>query len=823
MSIKTIMIAAMSMPIAVFAGETAYWDPNGSGPWSEGARWQEKEAPAKNAYIKNADAYATDGDFTFMQGLERIRLQGASASLDLRFDSDQEGNFNTLMIDNAGSTTKATVYKSGNGTFYQYGGYGILFSNYYVTNGTLRLGIVETKATNMVYGAFAPGQLLFYKNANLDTKGLVGDGSISSGYNRQVVLWGDCFHDWADMSPFVYSGTLGANMNLTVMAGRHHFTGSTAEALAIQLYGGELGVRTLGMAGVSGSVGSGQQLNFLGDGTLLYLGTGEETDKVLRFDASCETAIVDAGVTGGVRFTASWNGDAAQDRTIVLTGSNTLACVIAADITAADERCTTFVKRGSGTWDLSDVARAKITGPVVVEEGVLKVATLAPTNQACAIGLSTSLGANAAIVLGAEDATGTLAYTGSAYSRAEGRTISLAGDGRLTSSATTGAVNYFGVTAAYAQGAKLVLDGTGTHDGVNDIGGGADSVRLEKTGAGTWSVGGSISVEKTDVKQGRLIVNNLATRYNYYRFTITELWGGKRMQIREFGLFDADGNQVNAGLAENVSVGRPYDLTDGSVQFGESFTPRTASDALYMLVDGAGNTFLDGSRSSNPTKGDSDTWYVFTMKLPDGAQPVRFYDIKASMGYNASKSSADGANWQDNHMCSFEARGWRVEASTDGRQWDLLDEKYHDDATVAPIHGAARWYHSDDASFNPSNPGWSIPEKPTARTVSLGAVSVTGNAELLADAPVEISHLVADAASGGFLSNVTFAANGTLDVVNATKETSELPLRFSEGTDLRPVMNWVLRIDGIPSNKRKISVANGRLILARQGMIITFR
>lgn len=819
---KTLIVMLASvLPIVLLAVETAYWDPNGSGPWAEGARWKEKEAPTTNAYIKDADACATDDDFAFMQTLTRIRLQGTEASIDLRFDNDHEGSFQTFMIDNVASQTKATVYKSGPGTFFHdTAGSGCYFSNYFVTNGILKLGFVDAKLTNMVYGAFAPGQLVFSKNANLDIKGLVGDGAVSSDYSKQIVLWGDCYHNWTDLSPFVYSGVLGANMNLTVRAGRHHFTGVTSESLTIRLYGGELGARIFGNFGDPGSLGSSQQFNFSGNGTLLYLGTGETTDKVLLFGSACETATVDAGAKGGVRFTGKWNGGAAQDRTIVLTGSNTTDCVVANDITAAAERRTTIVKRGSGTWDLSDVVRAEVTGPVVIEDGVLKVATLAPTNQACAIGLSTNLGSHAAIALGAEDTTGTLAYTGSTYSRAEGRTISLAGDGRLSSSATTGAVNYFDVTAAGAQGAKLILDGTGTHDGVNDIGGGAGAVSLEKTGVGTWSVGGAISVAKTDVKEGRLVVNNIATRYNYYRFVITELWGGKRMQLCEFGLFDANGNQVNAGLGENASVGKPYDLQSGEIQFGYPFDLTKADYALYKLVDGNYDTFLDGSRSSNPTKGDPSTWYVFTMKLLADAQPVQYYSIKASQGYNVNKSSADGPNWNDNHMCNFEARGWRVEASTDGRQWDLLDEKCLNEPIIA---GAARWYHSNNSTYNPSNPGWSISATPVVRSVSLGAVSVAAGAELAADVPLEVSHLVIDATSGGSVSNLTFAANGMLDVVNATEATEELPLRFSNGTDLSLVKNWTLKVNGEVSTRKHIVVSGNRIWLRRPGFALIVR
>ena len=100
---------------------------------------------------------------------------------------------------------------------------------------------------------------------------------------------------------------------------------------------------------------------------------------------------------------------------------------------------------------------------------------------------------------------------------------------------------------------------------------------------------------------------------------------------------------------------------------------------------------------------------------------------------------------------------------------------------------------------------------------------MAGGAELLADAPVEISHLVVDATSGGFMSNVTFAANGTIDVVNATEATEKLPLRFSDGTDLSPVKGWTLTVNGAQQRSRVITVTNGRLTLVPRGFIISFR
>lgn len=803
------------------AWEYSYWDSTGSGTWSEATRWIDGKLPTqtKNVNIQDAEAFATDADFGLMTGLTRIRLSGEAASLDLRLDEDHEGSFNTLQLENRESTTKATVYKSGTGVFsHTSGGYGFYFDAYCVTNGELRLSFVESR-TNMVYGAFAPGRLVFKRNADIAVKGLDGDGDMSATYPRTTFLWGDVVHQWADGTPFVFSGTLGANMNLVVCGGRHHFTGLTSESLAVRLLNGELGVGTLGRKGEAGSVGSAPALTFGGSATLLYLGAGETTDKTLVFGADAAAATVDAGAHGGVTFSGTWDASAASDMTLTLAGSNTADCVLAADLAGASGRLA-LVKRGVGTWDLAAVPRTAWAGPVRVAEGVLKAASLAPQGEPCALGTATDLDAGAALELGTPTTTGAVAYTGTAYAQVRGRTVTVAGTGRLVGSAAGGVVNFFDVTAAGAAGGTLELDGSGAFDGVNDVRSGAGPLGLAKAGAGTWSLGGTVDVVRTDVKEGTLVVNNASDRYAYYRFTVTELWDGRRLQIGEFALFDADGARVNANLVVADENGKPYALNPGEAQDDGAFEYRNTSLA-NLFDETAGNRFIDGNCAKAPSRTDPKTWQAFTLRLAADARSARSYDIQASQGYNPDKQPGDA--WNANHMCNFEVRGWRVEASVDGRSWTLLDEQYLDEPSLSGT--GRRWYAVDATDADRSErPGYLFGNAlPLSPAVSLGVVSVAGGARLVADAPVEIAALRIDATSAGSLSNVTFAASGTLDVTAFDGQTETLPLAFSAGTDLAPLRGWTLKVDGRETRKWAVHVMGGRLALRRRGGLLIVR
>ena len=139
----------------------------------------------------------------------------------------------------------------------------------------------------------------------------------------------------------------------------------------------------------------------------------------------------------------------------------------------------------------------------------------------------------------------------------------------------------------------------------------------------------------------------------------------------------------------------------GEVQDDGAFTYKDTSLA-NLFDETAGNGFIDGDCAKAPSRMDPKTWQAFTLRLAADARPARSYDIQASQGYNPDKQP--GGAWNANHMCNFEVRGWRVEASVDGRSWDLLDEQYLDGP---PLTGTGRrWYAVYGETINGVQSGW---------------------------------------------------------------------------------------------------------------------
>lgn len=842
---------ATAFAVVVFVARTSpaadvysFWLPNGTGGWSSDERW-ENGAPSttRNAVIKDCDGWATDEDFAVMTGLTRIRLRGAAATLDMRFDENHEGDFNTLMKDNTDSSTKARLIKSGAGTFtHTSGRNGFFVDEYFVTNGTLKIGFVETKITNTIYGAFAPGDLVLTSNAAGSSryiKGLTGDGTISATASTKLNFVGDQFHDWMDDSPIVFSGTLGANVNPTIQAGRHHFTGYTTEDLTIRLYGGEVGVGQIGRFGGGGSLGK-DHFNFLGNGVrFLYLGEGETTDKSFKFVGPVTNGTVDAGAHGGVTFGAVWTGgDLASPFTVTLDGSNTAACVIAgnvADCSTNDDYAVNFRKCGSGTWRFATRARGEMHGTVSVEDGVLEYDSLSNANVACSLGLATRLPEGWAMSLGGNSTTGILSYVGSDDAICDTRPIALKGAGVVRASTSAPYLHFSGATATGTDGGTLILDGEGENDNFGNVTNGTGSVAVVKRGAGTWTLGGDIALAGgVDVQGGTLRILSQGVPYKWYRYTVKRLWSdsNNQLQLSQLGLFAATGTsqsdmQQNIGLTGDAKYvddqfvvsenrGRAYRIDPGEVVWNHSHTYYSSSGTYSRFIDslfkGNANGLYNGWRKSgssgclNPNK--PETWMSFTMRLQDDAKPVCYYDVKSQQGYKEGK------------MYEREPRQWMLEGSIDGCNWDWLDERK--DITLR--NGSAIWYSSDNATFNPQKPGFAITPCPTNRTVEVASVKVTGRAKLLVEGdPLPVSTLVADFADGGTVSNVAFAATGTLEIPGLGKWSGELPLKFEGVSGLSNVGEWTLTSGGVPVQKSHISVSGNKISILRDGLILLFR
>ena len=115
-----------------------------------------------------------------------------------------------------------------------------------------------------------------------------------------------------------------------------------------------------------------------GEGTLIYTGTGETTDRVINLAGKKSTASFDQSGSGLLKLTSTFviSGYGA-DKTIVLKGDTAGAGEIAGSLfnpyDRADKATTAVTKSGTGTWTLSGVN--SYSGKTTVKQGALSIAT----------------------------------------------------------------------------------------------------------------------------------------------------------------------------------------------------------------------------------------------------------------------------------------------------------------------------------------------------------------------------------------------------------------------------------------------------------------
>jgi autotransporter-associated beta strand protein len=107
-----------------------------------------------------------------------------------------------------------------------------------------------------------------------------------------------------------------------------------------------------------------------GSGTLLYTGTGEDTDRVIAYSASYSAGcnqIIDSSGTGLLRFTNDFNMYGTKDHTNYFQGTG--SGEVAASITNGG--ITTVIKNGAGTWTFS--GSNGFTGGFILNAGQLNI------------------------------------------------------------------------------------------------------------------------------------------------------------------------------------------------------------------------------------------------------------------------------------------------------------------------------------------------------------------------------------------------------------------------------------------------------------------
>jgi len=139
----------------------------------------------------------------------------------------------------------------------------------------------------------------------------------------------------------------------------------------------------------------------LGNGTTLkYTGGAASTDRAFTINGTSagHSATLDASGTGAINFTSTTSpayGTAAQTRTLILTGSNTGANTLAANIGNNTTAAVSLTKNGGGTWVLSGANT--YTGATTVSQGTLLVNGSLNASSAVSVASTATLGGSGTI------------------------------------------------------------------------------------------------------------------------------------------------------------------------------------------------------------------------------------------------------------------------------------------------------------------------------------------------------------------------------------------------------------------------------------------
>ena len=658
-----------------------------------------------------------------------------------------------------------------------------------------------------------------------------------------------------------FAGPLvGSKLRIDVTAGRHDFLCATSSCFTICLSGNAIcGITKLGLNDKTlSSFGTGN-LNFASSSGILYLGEGDETSaKDMWLGAN---TFIDAGAHGD--FTLSGKMDSSGSSTfhvLSLGGSNEMPCVISGTIPGrADERNVYYLRKyGTGTWRMADKTNRGSLGVIDVEDGTLQFDTIAEKGSPCSLGYATNLFVRAtgvtyenatrvdyAMVLGSTGTVGTLEYTGTSYVHCTTRPIAVRTNGRFVSSSVR-----YELDGVYALGAGdhtlALAGGAGVSNMVTHVSDGTDGgvLNVVKEGEGTWEMlGTNTFTGSVFARGGTMRVRNLptGTKYRWYRICITEnIYGSSRyaynlaenkatdgekakVQFSELSLYDQNGVNLLSGFTTyepDPILGHEFDGDFSDVPVGIAALGTTRSHSfnvvdghLWRLFDNA-NTRIQGgvyNSSGGIFLDKPETWLPIIVRLPDDAGEAVRIDFLSSLAsthdYNGRCISA-----------------YRLDGSIDGVHWDVGIAQ--DDALEVP-GSAPRWYSDPSATATYGTrvgKGYLISKTSHTKNDSHAFTAVGaangGVLEVQGD-PLTVSGLVIDAAaSAGTISNVTFAANGTIDVLNADGAAAdvELPGDYSGLENFANLSGWQVKLDGEACRSRTVVIRDGKLFLVPRGI-----
>jgi len=698
-----------------------------------------------------------------------------------------------------------------------------------VNNGTIALGTLPS-TLDCSFGTFtvnAAGTVETLINGNTQFTSLWGTGTITNALNT-----GGPYQVRILVGPCEFAGQINGNVRY-YSCGAVSLTGTNSQFsgnFAIHSSGGPgvTGARLIGLNGQPSSIGKSGQIDIRENGgTLLYLGTGETTDKTFLLYPSANRAVINGGAAGDVTFNGTWSASGGKLIRLAVTGTNSAGpCVFNGAYTETSGNGTNYstylAKEGPGTWIFKHNAGRANRGVIDVRDGTLRFESLAEAGSICSLGRSdllfsdtisyvtNGLGVPYAFSLGTASTVGTLEYIGTNSASCATRKLVLQGNGRLKSD---GAPLAFlsGVQSLAAGTQTLFLAGSATNV-LGPVSDGTGIIGVTKEDSGTWTLFSTNAFSgPLSVQAGRLILDKRG--YTYYRFNLLQRDYGltppsddTNIELTEFALYSADGVRRNLNLVKN-GTNNAANLNPGE------FCPMGSYPTYANRTDI--NSF-DGNTNSQWTVNTANilpsTPITLVMRLAGGTPAITGYDIQ----YWAAST---------NRYLS----GWSLDGSRDGATWVNLDTVTNFVPPAPAVVGSGKWWYSTGTA-TPSNGFAAASGVLTAAQLSPGVqVSVASGAQLtfLGGAEALSSISVDCDAGGGTLSDLVLAQTGQIILTGTSIQGHNFTIPLTIGTisNASALSNWSLYINGQPIQGAGVrwDASSGTLRVYAFGTLILFR
>ena len=667
-----------------------------------------------------------------------------------------------------------------------------------VNRGIVALGSSASWLGDYSFGTFTvnqPGMVDTLINGNTQFTSLWGDGvvtnSSSGAANNQLRIM---------VGPCEFTGPVNGKIRY-YSQGAVALTGTNSlfpGNFAIHSSGGPgiTGLKKIGLSGQPSSMGTSGSIDIReGGGTLLYLGTGETTDKAFSLYPSANRAVIDGGAHGGVTFNGGWASSGGRLVRLALKGTNAAPCVFNggyADHSQSGTNYSTYLaKEDPGTWIFKHHAGRANRGVVDVREGTLQFESIAEAGTICSLGRSdllfsdvinwntNGLGVPYAFSLGTATTAGTLEYIGTNSGACSTRMLVLQGNGRLKSDSAP--LTFKGGVQSLSSGAKtLYLDGSATNT-LGTVADGAGTVGITKEGTGTWRFTSTNAFSgPLKVNVGQLILDKRG--YSYYKFNLLQRnygvpGGDSNIELAEFALYSADGVRRNLNLVKN-GTNNVAGLNAGEFcPMGSYFTYVNRNDINLFDAN------IDSQWTTDTGSFLPGTPMSLVLRVAEGTPVITGYDLQS---------------WivASNRFLS----GWSVEGSRDGATWDTLHTVTNFVPIAPAVIGSDKWWYSTGTT-TPSN-GFPIADGQLthAQLKADIQVSVASGAKLtLLGAAEPLSALAIDYdAGGGTISDLFLAQTGRIDLTGTAIQGRNFVLPLTIGNLSNPefLANWSLYING---------------------------